>query len=168
MKSPFLLTCLLAATSAVAQGNPVAAPDHAADYARLDPLVGRWTLKGKEQDFLETCEWYQGRFHVVCHSESKRKDGSKGIGISILSFVPGQGYVYTGIGSSGRYETLERGTFTDGKIVFTTTAKENGKSIATRISIGPPNDAGFPFVVDTSSDGGSWTVVDSIEYVKLP
>lgn len=170
MKLQILCSLVLVSLPLAAMGSttPVPKPDHSADYARLDPLVGRWTVKGREGRFVETCQWYQGGFHVVCQSESAREDGSKGIGTSILSFVPGKGYVYTGIGSSGRYETLSGGVFADGKIVFTTTANEDGKSVATRISLGPPDDKGFPFVVDTATDGGAWTVVESIEYVKLP
>lgn len=165
MKTWFVISLLLA-TPAIATAEP--APEDVAAYSKLDALVGRWTIKGKEGTYLETCSWYEGRFHVVCHTVSTRKDGSKSAGLSILGYLPGQGYVYTGIGSSGRYETLERGTFADGKIVYTTQAVEDGKSVTTRISLGPPTARGFPFVVDTSTDGGPWKVVDSLEYLKLP
>jgi hypothetical protein len=48
-------------------------PARAAGYDRLNPIVGRW---------------YDGNFHIVCETERKRKDGSIGRSMSILSYLP--------------------------------------------------------------------------------
>ena len=139
MRHALLLAALLAAF-----------PSHGQDKARhegheaLGSFVGTWTIPGQEATYKETCAWYHGERHIVCNTESKGKDGALGHSMSILSFVPDHGYVYTGIGSRGRYETHEKGTFQNGVLEYTDQA--NGE--ITRIRIGPFTDRKIiPFAV---------------------
>ena len=143
------------------------APGRLPDYDRLQHFVGRWTERGNEKTFVEVCAWFDGNFHVVCNAERKRAGASIGRSLSILSYVPGEGYVHVGIGNKGSYETLQNGKFREGVFEFLSTAKEGGKSIITRIRIGPFGEHGFPFVVDTSTDGGPWVAAGKTDYVKL-
>ena len=138
-----------------------------AEYLPLQNFVGRWTTAGRERAFEETCEWYHGGFHVVCHSVSKRADGSTGHGMSILSHVPDAGYVYSGIGSKGRYETFSMGRWQDGQFVFDSPGSEGGSPVTNRINIGPFTDQGFEFVVSSSADGQSWTELGRTTYLRL-
>lgn len=144
-----------------------AVPARDPGYDALGHLVGRWTEKGNEATFVETCEWFHGRYHVVCRAERKRPDGTTSHGMSILSFVPGEGYVYTGIGSKGRYETLQHGTVENDILEFRSSAVQDGKTTVTRIRIGPFAEKAMPFVVDTSTDGGPWSAPDVTDYVRL-
>jgi hypothetical protein len=157
----FLLLCSVHA--AIAQDTPTRPPA----YDPLQHFVGRWTERGNEKTFLEVCTWFDGNFHVVCNAERKRADGSVGRSLSILSYVPNEGYVHVGIGNKGSYETLQNGTFRSGRFEFLSTAKAGDKSIVTRIRIGPFTKHGFPFVVDTSTDGGPWVAAGTTDYVKL-
>src|SRR5688572_5980768 len=113
MKVVLALAALIASSQSFAQE-----PTRHAGYAPLEALVGSWTIAGREGTFWEKCAWFDGKRHIVCNGESKRKDGSISRGMSILSFVPEQGYVYTGIGNRGRYETYRGGTFKDGVIEY--------------------------------------------------
>ena len=159
MKHALALTALLVAFPSYSQDN--ARP---AGYDALDGLVGSWTIAGQESTYRETCAWYHGDRHVVCNTEAKREDGSIGHSMSILSFVPDQGYVYTGIGSRGRYETHEKGTYRDGILEYTDHA--NGES--TRIRIGPFADRTIvPFVVHTSKNGIDWELAESFNYTRV-
>lgn len=84
--------------------------------------------------------------------------------MSILSFVPDHGYVYTGIGSRGRYETHEKGTFQNGVLEYTDQA--NGE--ITRIRIGPFTDRKIiPFAVHTSKNGTDWELAESFNYTRV-
>ncbi len=159
MKHTLLLTVLL-----------VALPSHGQDKARhegykaLDGLVGTWTIPGQESTYKETCAWYHGERHIVCNTESTRKDGSIAHSMSILSFVPDHGYVYTGIGSRGRYETHEKGTFQNGILEYS----DHTDGETTRIRIGPFTDRTIvPFVVHTSKNGADWQLVDSFNYTRV-
>ena len=133
-------------------------------YVPLEGLVGSWTIAGKESTYLETCDWYDGKHHIICNTESKRKDGSISRGMSILSFVPEQGYVYTGIGNQGRYETYRGGTYKNGVIEYL----DQSDGTHTRIRIGPFSDKKIvPFNVHTSQDGFKWEQADSFNYVRV-
>jgi hypothetical protein len=145
-------------------------PSHGQDktrdegYKALDAFVGTWTIPGQESTYKETCGWYHGERHIVCNTELIRKDGSIGHSMSILSFVPDQGYVYTGIGSRGRYETHDNGTFRDGVLEYIDQA--NGET--TRIRIGPFTDHKIvPFNVHTSKNGTDWELAESFNYTRV-
>jgi len=131
-------------------------------YAPLENFVGSWTIPGREGTYLETCDWYQGRHHIICNTEASRDDGSISYSMSILSFVPGQGYVYTGIGSRGRYETHQGGTFTDGVLEYLDRADEG----MIRIRVGPFVGEAIPFQVQTSIDGTEWQEAESFSYIR--
>lgn len=149
----------LVASASFAQEQP-----RHAGYLPLESLVGRWTIAGREGRYLETCDWYHGQRHIVCHAESKRKDGSTSHSMSILSFVPGQGYVYTGIGGGGRYETYRAGTYSNGIIEYLDQSAEG----RTRIRVGPFSDrTRVPFNVHTSKDGATWDAADSFDYIRI-
>src|SRR6266508_3873092 len=62
------------------------------EHKKLDYFVGKWTSTadmkaspfgpGGKMTASDTCEWFQGGFAVVCHSEGTGPTGpTKGIGI---------------------------------------------------------------------------------------
>ena len=156
---PLLTALLLISSLALAQE-----PARHEGYSVLEGLVGSWTIAGQEGTYLETCDWYDGRRHIICNTESRRKDGSLARGMSILSFVPDQGYVYTGIGNRGRYETYRGGTYRNGVIEYL----EQSADSYTRIRVGPFSDRSVvPFNVHSSKDGIHWEQVDSFNYVRV-
>lgn len=158
MKQALILSSLLLVSPTFAQEQP-----RHAGYAPLENLVGSWTISGKESTFLERCAWYHGERHIVCNTESKRADGSTSHAMSILSFVPDQGYVYAGIGSHGRYETHQRGTYADGILEYLDPSGDGW----TRIRIGPFGAAAVPFNVHSSPDGIEWKLLDSFTYIRV-
>lgn len=163
--APVIFVLLLAGGVMAAETPQL--PEQQEEYKLLENFIGRWTTAGREGQFFETCEWYHGKFHVVCNSVSKRADGSKGHGMSILSYVTSVGYVYSGIGSNGRYEILDKGRWLEGKFVFDSRRTDVDVSVSKRISIGPFTSEGFMFVVSTSEDGVSWSEMDRTVYLRL-
>jgi len=142
-------------------------PTRASGYDRLSSLVGRWTIKGSEEKYVEVCRWYEGNFHVICETENKRADGTVGHGMSILGYLPGKdAYTYHGIGSKGRNETMS-GTIADGVFEFTAEAIDNGKTVISRVRMGPFSEREVPFVAESSTDRVSWAVDASFTYVRL-
>jgi len=142
-------------------------PERPAGSAPFENFVGRWTTAGREKEFLETCEWYQGKLHVACNSVSRRADGSNGHSMSMLSYVPSVGYAHSGIGSKGPYETFDKGRWLEGKFVFDSHGTDAGAPVTSRISIGPFTSEGFLFVVSTSADGVSWSEMNRTTYLRL-
>ena len=136
-------------------------------YDRLSPLVGRWTIRGREGKYVEACRWYDGSFHIVCETENTRADGTVGRGMSILGYLPDQDrYTYHGIGSKGRNETMS-GIYSDGILEFTAEAVDNGKTTISRVRVGPFSAREIPFVAESSADRVSWTTDADFTYVRL-
>jgi hypothetical protein len=135
-------------------------------YDRLGALVGRWTIKGREDKFLETCRWFDGNFHLICESENKRADGTFGHSMSILGYLPAEDrYTYLGIGSKGRNETMS-GTFSDGVFEFTSETVANGRTVFSRVRMGPFSGREVSFVAESSSDRVSWAVDAAFTYIR--
>lgn len=136
-------------------------------YERLAPLIGRWTQKGRESTYVETCRWYDGKFHVVCDTEFKRTDGTISRGKSVLGYQADEDrYVYVGIGSNGRTETMS-GTFRDGVLEFTPHPTDGDKPALSRVRMGPFAGREVPFVAESSIDGAAWTTEATITYIRL-
>lgn len=157
------MPCDQGAAAQAAPGNP----PRALAYDSLHPLVGRWTIKGSEDSFVEVCRWFDGEFHVVCDSEKKLPDGSSGKGMSVLSYVPDQGYVYYGISSAGRNQAFQQGTFQDGILEYRSSTGDDAKAVVTRVRMGPFTGREVPYVIDTSTERGAWVPVHSVTFVKL-
>ena len=136
-------------------------------YDQLSSLIGRWTIKGSEEKYVEVCRWYDGNFHIICETENKRTDGTVGHGMSILGYLPNKDtYTYHGIGSKGRNETMS-GTFADGVLEFTAEAIDNGATVISRVRMGPFSEREVPFVAESSTDRVTWAVDATLTYVRL-
>lgn len=141
--------------------------DRPSGYDRLSSLVGRWTIRGSEEGYVEVCRWYDGNFHIICETENKRTDGTVSHGMSILGYLPDKDtYTYHGIGSKGRNETMS-GAFADGVFEFTDEALDNGAMVISRVRMGPFSKPEVPFVAESSTDGVSWAVDATFTYVRL-
>jgi hypothetical protein len=164
-----VLVVLASASCALTPQAPIPTPALAwgAGYEPLSSFIGRWTLKGDEDTYVETCGWYEGGFHIICHTENKRSDGSVGKGMSILGYLPDKdSYTYHGIGSKGRNETMI-GTFRGGIFEFNSEGRENGRVVKARVRMGPFIGREIPFTAETSIDGAPWVMDATITYVRL-
>lgn len=163
-----ILTVGAIATSSVARAQTSASMTvHAPGYNRLGSLVGRWTVSGREAEFVEVCRWYDGAFHIICETENRRADGTIVRGMSILGYMPDtNAYTYYGIGSNGRNETMS-GTLADGILEFTSEAIDDDATVLSRVRIGPFSEREVPFVAESSSDGVSWATDATFTYVRL-
>jgi len=146
---------------------PSAPAARLAGYARLQMFAGNWTLEGREGRYLEKCDWFEGRFHMVCHTESKRADGTVSKSISILGYLPEEdAYTYYGIGSTGRNETL-RGAFTGTTLGFRGEARDAGKLVKNHVTITPAANGDFLLASEISIDGGPWTSDGVVQYKRV-
>ena len=121
MKRTLALACAiilcLTVASAQAPENPKPGPEH----EKLGFFVGEWRSEGTMNESAygpggkamssDTCEWFEGKFAVVCHSTGKGPMGPmKSVGI--MSYNPTEKvYTYYGLESSGEAMTsVPRGT----------------------------------------------------------
>lgn len=157
VRATLLITIALVASSAsVSAAEP---------RERLAFLVGDWTIEGREASFREVCEWFPGRSHVVCNSESRRDTGTSR-GVSVLSYSDEKKrHVYYHYGSSGAVSVMD--IFTDGNSLVATGQKIVGADvIREQVWMTPRGDDRFEFREQTSTNGGAWETTAHFTYVR--
>jgi hypothetical protein len=89
---------------------------------------------GGKFTFMETCDWFAGKFALVCNSDSEML-GAPIKGISIMSHDPGEKtYVYFETNSMGE-NNFSRGTVDGDTWTWTGENKMNGKTIHSRFTL---------------------------------
>ncbi|MGB8986642.1 MAG: DUF1579 family protein, partial [Candidatus Sulfotelmatobacter sp.] len=92
LRGAVLTAWVLVAVAAAAQMQP---PKPAPELKKLDVFVGSWTLDGTMKPGTmgpggtmtenEKCEWMEGGFYLVCHSDYKSSMGN-GVGLSVMGY----------------------------------------------------------------------------------
>lgn len=128
-------------------------------------IVGDWTIEGREASFREVCEWFPGRSHVVCNSESRRDKGTSH-GVSVFSYSEVEKrHLYYHYGSSGVVATMD--VFPDGKSLVATGERIVGTDvIREQVWMTPRGDDRFEFREQTSTNGGAWETTAHFTYVR--
>jgi len=146
------------ALAAVAQVSPSEA------RARLEVLVGSWTVSGKEESYSEICEWYQNRSFVVCNTEEKRSQGVWK-SVSILGFSELSGmYTYYNYNSSGSSRSLN-GFVRGDELLFTGEHPVRGDMVRYQVSV-KPTSSGLAFREERSTNGAPWVVAAQVDYIR--
>jgi hypothetical protein len=76
------------------------------EHQKLQFFVGRWQLEdedasGGKFNAVSTCEWFEGRFHVICRVEGNGPEG-KSRELNVLTYDSGSSeYLWNHIGSLG-------------------------------------------------------------------
>lgn len=137
-----LLICLWVAPSGAQEiGAP---PTPGLEHAKLAYFVGKWVSEGdiKPSPYgpggkftsTDTCDWYAGRFALVCNSEGQMA-GATLKGLSIMGYDPGdKTYVYFETNSMGE-NAISRGTVDGDTWTWTGENKMNGQAIHTRFTL---------------------------------
>jgi hypothetical protein len=162
--APALAACMLAAP-ALAQEAPKPGPEH----ARMAYFAGAWEFAGEtkaspmgpggKNSGTETCEWFAGRFQLLCQGDmtGPRGPGKSG---SVWAYDPmQQAYTYYGYNSMG--EAFYISGNVAGK-VWTWNAEfpVQGASMKLRATMTEESATAYSYKMETSSDGTSWTLVE--------
>ena len=143
-------------------------PKPGPEQEKLAYFVGRWAMEGTMQPGpmgpggqmtgSETCEWFPGGFHVVCHSKGTGPLGATH-GLGILGYnTEEKAYTYYGVDNSG-YGGQGKGT-TDGKTwVYTSEDKMGGKTIYGRYTMSDLAPDSYSFKWEMSEDNKTWNAV---------
>jgi hypothetical protein len=173
-KSALLVSVFLAAAAALCQ-EPTPAPPKPPDPARpalelmkLGYFAGLWRTEAETREeppeppgrvtSTDNCEWFAGRFHLVCRSFGKGPSGEfRGLGI--LGYDAEENtYTQYGIDSLGM--TVEGRGRIEGKTwTFTSESQSQGKAVSTRYVVTEQTPKEYVFKYETSSEGGPWTTV---------
>jgi hypothetical protein len=165
----WLTACVVLSVISVplASAQPGQAPKPGPEHQRLGYFVGKWTAEGEMKPgpmgpggkftSSDNCEWFEGRFAVVCHSEGKTAMGPmKGIGI--LSYSPEEKvYTYAGVDNSGMtMTTIPRGTVQGDTWTYTDESMMGGKKVKTRVVIKELSPTAYTFRMEMQGPDGKW------------
>ena len=167
MKTTALISAvwLFLALAAVAQMEvPKPGPEH----KKLDVLAGSWTLDGDmkpspmgpggKMTETEKCDWMDGGFFLVCHTDFKSSMGD-GAGISILGYsADDKAYTYREYNSWG--ESMEsKGSVDNDTWTWTNDEKMGGTIMKGRFTMKLLSPTSYTFTFEMSQDGTKWTTV---------
>jgi Protein of unknown function (DUF1579) len=147
--------------------TPQPAPKPGPEHQRLGYFVGKWTTEGdmKESPMgpggkvtsTDTCEWFEGRFAVICHSDGKSPMGpTKSIGILGYS-TEEKAYTYYGVDNSNMtMASVPRGTLQGDTWTYTDEATMGGKKVKTRVTIKELSPTAYMFKMEMQGPDGKW------------
>lgn len=165
LRGAVLAAVILATTAAVAQTQP---PKPAPELKKLDIFVGSWTLDGTMKPGSmgpggtmtenEKCEWMEGGFYLVCHSDYKSSMGN-GVGISVMGYsTDDKAYTYREFNSFGEFDD-SRGHLDGDTWIWTNDEKMGSMTMKGRFSIKMTSATAYNFTFDMSQDGTKWETV---------
>ena len=143
-------------------------PKPGPEHKKLDMFVGAWILEGDVKPGAmgsgghvtenEKCEWLEGQFFLVCHTDFKTPMGN-GAGISVMGYSSeDKTYTYREFNSWGEFEdskgSVEGNTFT-----WTNEDKMGDKPMQGRFTMKITSPSAYDFAYETSPDGAKWTLV---------
>jgi hypothetical protein len=141
------------------------------EVQKLDVFTGSWSLTGDLKPGSmgpgspggtitenETCEWMEGKFFLVCHTDFKGSMGN-GTGLSILGYsTKDKMYTYREFNSWGEFDD-SRGTLDGNTWTWTSDENFNGTPMKGRFTMKVTSPTTYDFAFDASPDGAKWTPI---------
>ena len=151
----------------VARAQNPKAPKPGPEHERLGYFVGKWKGEGTigENPFMpsgkftstDTCEWFEGKFAVVCRSQGKGPMGpTRGLGI--MSYSAGEKvYTYYGVENGPMtMTTVPRGTVEGDTWTYTDESKMGDQTVKSRYVIRQIDKNSYTFKWETQGPDGQW------------
>jgi hypothetical protein len=165
LRGAVLVAVILATTAAVSQTQP---PKPGPELKRLDIFVGSWTLDGTMKPGSmgpggtmtesEKCEWMEGGFYLVCHSDYKSSMGN-GVGLSVMGYsTDDKAYTYREFNSFGEFDD-SKGLVDGDTWSWTSDEKMGGMTMKGRFTMKMTSATSYTFTFDMSQDGTKWETV---------
>lgn len=117
---------------------------------------------------VDSCEWFEGRFAVVCHFDGKSPMGpTKGLGI--LSYNPDEKvYTYYGTDNSGMTMTsVSKGMVQGDTWTYTDESMMGGKKVKSRVIIKELSPTAYTFRMEMQGPDGKWTPMMESKATKM-
>jgi hypothetical protein len=160
-----IVAAILSAAAATAQTET---PKPAPELKKLDVFAGSWALEGSMKPGEmgpggtitedEKCEWMQGGFYLVCHSDYKGSMGG-GVGLSVMGYsTDDKAYTYREFNSQGEFED-SRGKLEGDTWTWTSDEKMGGMTMKGKFTMKMTTTNSYTFTFDMSQDGTKWSTV---------
>jgi len=156
---------LVLTTAALAQMEP---PKPGPEHKKLDIFAGSWTLDGDIKpgqmgpggkiNESEKCEWMEGNFYLVCHSDVSGVMGN-GVGVSYMGYsTDDKTYTYREFNSWGEF-TDSKGTVDGDTWTWTDDEKMGTMAMKGRFKMKILSPTSYNFSYEMSQDGTNWTLI---------
>ena len=156
--------CLILMAAALAQEPPKPGPDH----KKLDVFAGAWILDGEIKPGsmgpggkiteYERCEWMEGGFFLLCHTDFKSSMGN-GSGMSVMGYSnDDKAYTYREFNSWGEF-TDSKGSQDGDTWTWINDEKMGGMTMKARFTMKVTSPTSYTFSFEMSQDGTKWTMV---------
>jgi hypothetical protein len=160
-----VFTTLFTAAAALAQTQP---PKPGPELKKLEVFAGTWTLDGNMKPGMmgpggsmtenEKCEWMEGGFYLVCHSDYKSSMGG-GTGLSVMGYsAEDKAFTYREFNSFGEFDD-SRGTLDGDTWTWLNDEKMDGMTMKARFTMKMTSATSYNFTFDMSQDGTKWSTV---------
>jgi len=153
----------LAATALAQMDMPKPGPEH----KKLDIFAGTWALEGTMKGDMspgtkvtenEKCEWMEGGFFLVCHTDFKTAMGD-GTSVSVMGYsTDDKSYSYREFNSWGEFVD-SKGSLDGDTWTWTNDEKMGTMTIKGRFTMKVTSPTSYNFSYETSQDGTKWTTV---------
>jgi hypothetical protein len=175
---PLCVGLAAAAFTVAAQAQPPM-PKPGPEVKRLAYFVGKWKGEGEmkpspmgpggKMTAVDTCEWYDGGFAVICRSEGTSPMGP-GKSLGIMSYSPEEKvYTYYGTDSSGMMvmTTVPRGTVQGDTWTYTDESVMGGQKVKSRVTIKELSPTQYSFVMEMQGPDGKWMPLMESKNTKI-
>ena len=135
------------------------------EHARLGYFVGKWSAEGEMKPgpmgpggkftASDNCEWFEGRYSVICRSEGATPTGrSKSIGILGYSSED-KVYTYYGTDNSGMtMASVPRGTLQGDTWTYNDEGTMGGQKYKSRVTIKELSPTAYTFKMEVAGPDG--------------
>lgn len=150
---------------AAAQGGQP--PKPGPENEKLAYFVGKWSVEGDMKPgpmgpggkftSNDNCEWFDGHYSVICHSEGTTPMGpAKSIGI--LGYSPEEKvYTYYGVDNSGMtMSSVPKGTVAGDTWTYLDQGTMGGQKYKSRVVIKQVSPTSYTFKMDMQGPDGKW------------
>jgi hypothetical protein len=154
------------------------APKPTPEHARLGYFVGKWTAEGEmkpgpmgaggKMTMTDNCEWFEGRYSVICRSEGTTPMGpTKNIGILGYS-TEEKVYTYYGVDNSNMtMASVPKGTLRGDTWTYTDEGMMGGKKVKSRVTIKELSPTEYTFRMEMQGPDGKWAPMMESKNTKV-
>jgi len=161
-----VVAILLGTAIVVAQ---TAAPKPGPEHKRLERMLGQWNYEGEAKASplgpagkvtgLETCEWFQGGFGVVCRTKGTGPKGPMTT-MSVMSYdAARKAYTYYAISSQGD-NIFVRGNISGNVWTFEDTMQAEGQAMKIRATVTEESPTVSVFKLEVGPADGQMMVIE--------
>jgi hypothetical protein len=148
----------------------------AAEQEALDYFVGTWKISSEikatalgpagRMIATERCEWFSGRFHLVCESDGTGPAGEMR-SMAVMSYDTEQrSFVYYAISSVAPDAEFSKGAKTAGGWTWTSESRAEGKAVRSRFTMSNMTSANYQMKWELD-EGSGWTAVMTGTAMKI-